>query len=174
MQLSDPNWYFETYVAPPYRDYMDDKLKRHKAACAIVAVHHFWERLYEYYKKADSPYLCGAKRPKAFQKLLITKCPDLELLRIGANAIKHQVVDVPNDSKVFDSPQETATGYTSQDPIKISSSSVTHLTNSPARIKKERLVIDGTDGRTVAEVLTSVMNFWNKWLREHPESTTPT
>ncbi len=85
MPLSDPQLHFDTYVDPSYRDYMDDKLKRHKAACAIVAVYHFWERLYEYYEENDSPHLSGITNSGDFKKMLISKYPDLGLLRISTS-----------------------------------------------------------------------------------------
>ena len=140
MPLSDPQWYFDTYVDPSYRDYMGDKLERHKGASAIVAVYHFWERLYKYYEENDSPHLSGITNSGEFKKMLISKYPDLGLLRVGTNAIKHQKVKVPSGSTQFPSLVSRAV---------LSTSSIT-------LVEEDSLVIDGTGGRTVAEVLTSV------------------
>lgn len=171
--LSEPGWYFDTYVVPSYQDYMDDQIAQHKAANAMVAVYHFWERLYEYYAETQSPHLSGISTKEKFRDFLIQECPDLGLLRVSANAIKHQVVRIPNDSQFARAPQTTATGVTSNDRLTVSSSSVTLATDSSVTHRTEdRLIIEGT-GRTVVDVLTSVMKFWGKWLREHPDNNTP-
>ncbi|MCH7935704.1 MAG: hypothetical protein IH994_01265 [Proteobacteria bacterium] len=168
--LSEPQWYFDTYVDPSYQDYMGDQLAQHKAANAMVAVFHFWERLYEYYAENESPHLSGIGNKEKFRDFLIEECPDLGVLRISANAIKHQVVNVPNGSQFTAVPQATVTGVTSNDRLTASSSSVTLATDSSVTHRtEERLIIEGT-GRTVVDVLTSVMNFWIKWLsEERPE-----
>ena len=87
----------------------------------------------------DSGSILDAASEVAFRDLLFQQHPDLELLRDAADASKHQV----RTRKGATAP--TATGVTI--------------------MENDSLVIGDTGGCAVEDLLTSVMNFWERWLQ---------
>ncbi len=164
--LSKPGWFFDNFVNPTYQEFLEQPLALHRAACAMVAVYHFWERLYEYYKENNSPHLPQKYRSISgrdkFKDFLISECPDLSLLNVSANAIKHSKTKVPEGNKFFDTGEDfLATGATKP--------SLEYHSTKATLLDQGELVIEDT-GKSVSRVLLTVMTFWEKWLREHPDT----
>ncbi len=143
MPLSTPEWWFKKIVAPNYEEYRSAPLCQRKAVNALGTTYHFWERLYEYYDGIGSPHLSGMSR-KEFRKHLIDLCPDIELVGIGANAVKHQLI--------------------------IRAGGVEHTATGVMTSTDEALIIQHSGDRTVEDVLRRVMSFWTDWLQAHPSS----
>lgn len=150
MVLSDPQWWFNEIVVPNYQDFVDNPLCQRRAFNALVTTFHMWERLYWYYREIGSPHL-GSRSKGTFLAYLKSKsqCPDLEVLEDAANSVKHSLRPVP---PVPFLPQFMATGQAAQ----------------VSRDGEEVLVIEPT-GREVRDLLDTVMQFWTKWLRDHPD-----
>ncbi len=141
--LSSPLWWFEEIVEPNYQEFLQNRLSRRHAINAASTTYHFFERLYHYYsQEGRTSDLLGSTRLSDFRDALISKCPDLGLLREVANATKHHLIERKSSSKVM-----TATG-------------MTHVTETD--------LVVGDTGRQFSDVIGNVMRFWREWLDQHP------
>ena len=148
--LSKPQWWFDEIVVPNYRDFLGNALSQRHAFNAFVTTYHMWERLYWYYRETGSPHL-GAQSEEQFLKHLSSssQCPDLEELRNAANPVKHSYLRAKAKAFPFYRTEYTSTGQT-QVPVVGGS-----------------LILPS--GREVNDLLGTVMQFWTKWLRDHPD-----
>jgi hypothetical protein len=137
--MEPPDEYFKAVVEPAYADFLAEPLSRHRATSAATIVHHFYERLYWYFKEYDPARLHGCAKDTDYLTFLTQHCRDLALLRDSAESVKHQFLDRGLDYRLV----ATATGVTN-------------------RIGNEFVI--GNTGRTVSTLLDSVMKFWRGML----------
>ena len=81
---------------------------------------------------------------------------------MSADAIKHSKTNVPENSILFDTGEYFLATEATKPSLEYPSTKATSLDQG-------KLVIEGT-GKSVGEVLLTVMTFWKKWLREHPDT----
>lgn len=165
MTLSTPRWYFDTFVLPPYTDFLADRLSRHKAASAINATYHFWERLYKYYKNNKPEYLYGTNGKSNFYSYLLSRCPNLNNINRCSRALKHQEITV--ETQLF-----TATGVVSY-PTTVSAAAIfphgMTVSSSDVTVPGgHELKVSFLENTTVATLVGSVIDFWQAWLEDHP------
>jgi hypothetical protein len=90
MSLITPAEWFEQIVEPNYRCFEAQPDNERHAFNAILAVHHFWDRVYQYWERTDRSKLLGASTHSDFLVLLIKQHGDeIEILNDVANALKH-------------------------------------------------------------------------------------
>lgn len=146
MVLSKPQWWFDEIVTPNYMDFLANPLSERHAFNAFVTTYHMGERLYWYYLETGSRHL-GGRSEGDFLRYLRSRsqCPDLEELRNAANPAKHSYLRAEAPS--------FRTAYTASGQAQVSVAGPLVLPS----------------GREVKDLLASVMMFWTKWLRDHPD-----
>jgi hypothetical protein len=148
--LSTPQWWFDTIVVPNHDVFVRDPLSERRAFNALVTTYHMWERLYWYYFENGSPHLGGRSKDDFLNHLKSpSQCPELEEIGMAANSAKHTLRVSKGKQPTFVL-QNTATGQTQ----------VATPGSGPMRLPS---------GHEVGAQLTRVMDFWRKWLREHPD-----
>jgi len=149
--LSTPQWWFDTIVVPNYDEFMRDPLSERRAFNAFVTTYHMFERLYWYYAETGSPHLGGRSKDDFLNHLKSrTQCPELEEIGMAANSAKHSLRVSKGKPPSFVL-QNTSTGHTQ------------------VAIAGSGPVLVLPSGRAVGAQLTKVMDFWRKWLRDHPD-----
>jgi len=116
-QLSDPNWWWSYVVMTNYQEFSDSRKDERKAFNALVAMHHFPERLFWW--KLEQTFgaldwsdngrwgLFLARLRGDWQRAGIAK--EMEILEVAANAIKHTYA-VKTDAAKVKLHELTATG----------------------------------------------------------------
>jgi hypothetical protein len=144
MTLMTPKEWFEQIVEPNYREYMQQPDDERRAFNAILAIHHFWDRVYQYWHRTDPTKLLGASDQASFLRCLIAKYgEDVEILNDVANALKHHFLTKKSLGR---------------DPSQLW---VTTATGSFQTIYGELEI--GATGRSVKDVLSNAVVYCRLW-----------
>jgi hypothetical protein len=85
-----PGEWFSKIVEPNYQAFQANPDSERHAFNAILAVHHFWDRVYQYWERIDRSRLLGSATHADFLLVLIKRHGvEIEILNDVANALKH-------------------------------------------------------------------------------------
>lgn len=145
MSLSKPSWYLEEKVLPSVKDFQADRESEARASAAMISVHQFAERVFEYCKQSKPEYLTSTTKSHFLGQIREAHSDIALLARVG-NTLKHHRIE--QKGLVY-----TATGATC---IEQGVVWVCDENHQPIR--------------QVEDLLQSSITFWRQWLRSHPDT----
>ncbi len=145
MSLSRPSWFLEEKVLSSVKDFLADRGSEWRASAAMISVHQFAERVFEYCGQSKPEYLTSTRKSD-FLGQVRKAHPDIALLARVGNTLKHHRLE------------QKGVVYTATEATCIKEGIVWVCDEQQQPI------------RQVEELLQSVIAFWRQWLHDHPDT----